>query len=40
MSVEELNRRLPEEECADLDGIWPRLRVLRGLKGKPGEPVH
>jgi hypothetical protein len=37
MSVEELNRRLPEDDRIELNGIWPRLRVLRG---KSREPVH
>ena len=40
MTVKELNRRLPEDDRVDLNRMWPRLRVVSGGKGNPGEPVH
>jgi hypothetical protein len=40
MTVKELNRRLPENDRVDVAGILPRLPVVRGGKGKQGEPVH
>jgi len=40
MSVEEMNRRLPEHDRVDVSGISPRLRGIRSGKGKQARAVH
>jgi hypothetical protein len=40
MTLEELNRRLPERNRADLNLPSPRLGALRGGKETPGESLH
>jgi hypothetical protein len=40
MSVEEMNRRLPEHDRVDVSGISPRLRGIRGGKRKQARLVH